>query len=97
LLSPTLMCIRRVVAAQFPDGKLMQVNLTGFFERKTPEFMRQLWTMLLSAQESVGMPKRECARARGEAEREIERDSMCVCLCETVSVRVCMRIIVCLE
>lgn len=32
------------------DAKKMQLNLTGFMEKKTPVFMNQLWNMLLSAQ-----------------------------------------------
>jgi len=32
----------------------MQINLTGFFESKTQEFLLNLWKLLLSAQESVG-------------------------------------------
>ncbi|KDQ07409.1 hypothetical protein BOTBODRAFT_120067, partial [Botryobasidium botryosum FD-172 SS1] len=37
-----------------PDPKLMQINLTGFLESKTPEFMSSLWTLLISAQSSIG-------------------------------------------
>lgn len=36
------------------NAKNIQIKLTGFLEAKTAEFMRQLWTLLLSAQESVG-------------------------------------------
>ena len=46
--------LANIRGSQFPDGKVMQINLTGFFERKTQQFMQQLWVMLLSAQESVG-------------------------------------------
>jgi serine/arginine repetitive matrix protein 1 len=36
----------------------MQIKLTGFLEAKTPEFMTELWTLLLSAQDSLGgIPK----------------------------------------
>ncbi len=37
-----------------PDGKTMQVNLTGFLEDKAPKFMNELWKMLASAQDSIG-------------------------------------------
>ncbi|KAI9500616.1 PWI domain-containing protein [Coemansia spiralis] len=40
--------------SQKPDPKLMQVNLTGFFESKTQEFMQSLWKVLLEAQKSPG-------------------------------------------
>ncbi|KAJ2744819.1 separin protein [Coemansia sp. BCRC 34301] len=37
-----------------PDGKAMQVNLTGFLESKTEEFMQSLWSVLLEAQKGPG-------------------------------------------
>ncbi|KAJ1837801.1 Serine/arginine repetitive matrix protein 1, partial [Coemansia sp. RSA 486] len=37
-----------------PDPRTMQVNLTGFFEAKTQEFMQNLWKVLLEAQKSPG-------------------------------------------
>ncbi|KAJ2439329.1 Serine/arginine repetitive matrix protein 1, partial [Coemansia sp. RSA 2424] len=37
-----------------PDGKAMQINLTGFLEFKTEEFMQSLWTILLEAQKGPG-------------------------------------------
>ncbi|KAJ1819931.1 Serine/arginine repetitive matrix protein 1 [Coemansia sp. RSA 2599] len=37
-----------------PDPKTMQVNLTGFFEAKTQDFMQSLWRVLLEAQKSPG-------------------------------------------
>ena len=59
---------------QFPDGKLMQVNLTGFFERHTPQFMQQLWTLLLSAQDSVGA----CEHARSRRRSALPADPTAV-------------------
>jgi len=54
----------------------MQINLTGFLEKRTPEFMKDLWTMLLSAQEGTGgipqeileKKKRELLQKREEEE-----------------------------
>mmetsp|Transcript_15344 Transcript_15344/g.43531 ORF Transcript_15344/g.43531 Transcript_15344/m.43531 type:complete len:202 (+) Transcript_15344:70-675(+) len=59
------------------DPKVLQVNLTGFMERKAAPFCSELWTHLLSAQESpVGVPrqfidekKEELKQKREEAER----------------------------
>merc|ERR1719188_1185459 len=59
------------------DPKMLQVNLTGFMERKAAPFCSELWTHLLSAQESpVGVPKKfieqkkdELKQKRDEAER----------------------------
>ncbi|KAI8364556.1 PWI domain-containing protein, partial [Blakeslea trispora] len=36
------------------DPKRMQINLTGFLETKTQVFIKELWNLLLSAQNSVG-------------------------------------------
>lgn len=36
----------------------MQISLTGFMEDKTPQFMLELWNLLLEAQkEPSGIPK----------------------------------------
>eukprot|EP00440_Ansanella_granifera_P057958 gb/GFBE01062828.1/.p1 GENE.gb/GFBE01062828.1/~~gb/GFBE01062828.1/.p1 ORF type:complete len:284 (+),score=60.52 gb/GFBE01062828.1/:1-852(+) len=59
------------------DPKMLQVNLTGFMERKAPLFCSELWKHLLSAQESpVGVPrefidqkKDELRQKREEAEK----------------------------
>ncbi|KAG9082488.1 hypothetical protein FRC06_004971 [Ceratobasidium sp. 370] len=57
------------------DPKLMQINLTGFLESKTPAFMSALWTLLLDAQKSpAGVPssfvqeKKEELRLKHEAD-----------------------------
>ncbi|XP_004349409.2 hypothetical protein CAOG_02659 [Capsaspora owczarzaki ATCC 30864] len=39
---------------RFPDPRKMQLNLTGFLEGNTPDFMLELWKLLLSAQSSPG-------------------------------------------
>ena len=49
-LSPAHVLVRH----QFPQAKQVQINLTGFLERKTGQFMQELWTMLLSAQSNIG-------------------------------------------
>jgi serine/arginine repetitive matrix protein 1 len=36
----------------------MQINLTGFLEKNTMDFMKELWNLLLSAQKSsTGIPQ----------------------------------------
>lgn len=47
-----------VCVLQNPDSKMMQINLTGFLNGKNArEFMRDLWPLLLSAQENIaGIP-----------------------------------------
>mmetsp|Transcript_77851 Transcript_77851/g.241287 ORF Transcript_77851/g.241287 Transcript_77851/m.241287 type:complete len:197 (-) Transcript_77851:52-642(-) len=59
------------------DPKMLQVNMTGFMERKAAPFCSELWKHLLSAQESpVGVPrefidkkKEDLQQKREEAER----------------------------
>ena len=55
------------------DPKVMQVSLTGFLEKHTSSFMRDLWDLLLSAQgNKTGIPtaflekKKEELRAKKE-------------------------------
>lgn len=41
-----------------PDIKSLQIQLTGFLESQTPEFCKELWTLLLSAQTNAqGIPR----------------------------------------
>ena len=41
-----------------PDPKLIQINLTGFLTSNTPDFMKELWILLLEAQDSpAGVPR----------------------------------------
>lgn len=41
-----------------PDPKYIQYQLTGFLEKDTPAFCKQLWSLLLSAQDSkTGVPQ----------------------------------------
>ncbi|CDS82361.1 uncharacterized protein SPSC_03180 [Sporisorium scitamineum] len=64
---------------RFPDVKKMQIQLTGFLEDKTADFMGELWELLISAQDSPGgVPKRfveekkeELRRKREEGERVV--------------------------
>lgn len=54
---------------QHPDPRQMQVSLIGFLESSTPTFMAELWTLLLSAQESVGGIPREFVEKKKEEMR----------------------------
>ncbi|KAJ2489467.1 separin protein [Coemansia sp. RSA 2050] len=55
-----------------PDGKAMQVNLTGFLESKTVEFMQSLWTILLEAQKGPGGVPESLVREKVE-EAKLQR------------------------
>lgn len=52
-LLPSCVCV-----LQHPDSKMMQINLTGFLNGKNArEFMKDLWPLLLSAQDNIaGIP-----------------------------------------
>lgn len=60
----------------FPDPRQMQIAITGFLEKKARPFMAELWSLLLSAQDSVGgiprafveAKKREMQQKRSETE-----------------------------
>ena len=53
------------------DPKRIFVALTGFLEAETFKFMKQLWAMLLSAQESVGgIPKSILDKAKEEIRKD---------------------------
>ena len=40
------------------NGKEVQIQLTGFMEKNTVKFMKELWTLLLSAQKNAsGVPQ----------------------------------------
>jgi serine/arginine repetitive matrix protein 1 len=51
----------------------MQINLTGFLEDKTPQFMLELWNLLLEAQkEPSGIPKQLIEEKLKEKELKME-------------------------
>ncbi|CAO1621360.1 unnamed protein product [Sympodiomycopsis kandeliae] len=53
----------------FPDPRKMQVSLLGFLDSSTAPFMSELWSLLLSAQESVGGIPREFVEKKKEEMR----------------------------
>ncbi|KAF8424655.1 PWI domain-containing protein [Tirmania nivea] len=65
---------------RMPDPKYIQYQLTGFLEKDTPAFCKQLWGLLLSAQDSkTGVPqelleakKEELRLEKAENERVAE-------------------------
>ncbi|KAJ5769386.1 hypothetical protein N7520_003945 [Penicillium odoratum] len=51
-------CYSLLEAKDIPDIKSMQIQLTGFLDKDTPKFCKDLWLLLLSAQENPqGVPK----------------------------------------
>lgn len=62
-----------------PDPKKMQLSLTGFLESKTPAFMAELWSLLLSAQKSIGgIPQEFVEKKKEEMRLARERDAAAI-------------------
>lgn len=60
-----------------PDIKALQIQLTGFLEKETAPFCRELWKLMLSAQTSPqGVPK-ELLEAKKE---QLIEEKVRVCL-----------------
>ncbi|XWW92201.1 hypothetical protein V2A60_000124 [Cordyceps javanica] len=52
------MCFNLVDGPRYPDIKALQIQLTGFLDKDTATFCRELWKLFLSAQDSPqGVPK----------------------------------------
>lgn len=59
------------VYLQFPSGRDMQINLTGFLNAKNARmFLEELWALLLSAQDNIGgIPARFMEQKKEEIKR----------------------------
>ncbi|KAH2989426.1 hypothetical protein KXV25_009285 [Aspergillus fumigatus] len=52
------LCFNLLEGSRFPDIKSLQIQLTGFLDKDTPKFCKDLWSLCLSAQENPqGVPK----------------------------------------
>ncbi|SLM37778.1 pwi domain mrna processing protein [Lasallia pustulata] len=52
------LCFNLLEGARFPDIKVLQIQLTGFLDKDTAKFCKELWTLCLSAQSNPqGVPK----------------------------------------
>ncbi|KEY71065.1 hypothetical protein S7711_00889 [Stachybotrys chartarum IBT 7711] len=52
------LCFNLIEGSRFPDIKSLQIQLTGFLDKETAPFCKELWKLLLSAQTSPqGVPK----------------------------------------
>ncbi|KPM45448.1 hypothetical protein AK830_g1056 [Neonectria ditissima] len=52
------LCFNLIEGSRFPDIKSLQIQLTGFLDKDTAPFCKDLWRLLLSAQGSPqGVPK----------------------------------------
>ncbi|KAL3245147.1 hypothetical protein MRX96_018284 [Rhipicephalus microplus] len=60
-------------ADKHPDPRMMQINLTGFLNGKNArDFMGEMWTLLLSAQETGGIPAEILEEKKAEIRRRQE-------------------------
>ncbi|KAF2467565.1 PWI domain-containing protein [Lindgomyces ingoldianus] len=80
-------CFNLLEESQFPNIKAIQIQLMGFLGKDCPAFCRELWTLMLSAQESPrGVPKElleakklemkqeQASKAAAESRRQQERE-----------------------
>ncbi|KAL1869485.1 hypothetical protein Plec18167_007783 [Paecilomyces lecythidis] len=52
------LCFNLLEGSRFPDIKSLQIQLTGFLDKDTPKFCKDLWNLCISAQENPqGVPK----------------------------------------
>ncbi|OBT95781.1 hypothetical protein VE01_06527 [Pseudogymnoascus verrucosus] len=52
------LCFNLIEGSRYPEIKKLQIQLTGFLEKDTPAFCKELWKLCLSAQNSPqGVPK----------------------------------------
>ncbi|KAK4784453.1 hypothetical protein SAY86_018821 [Trapa natans] len=59
------------------NGKEVQISLTGFMEKNTAKFMKELWNLLLSAQKNAsGVPQQFLDAREEEARKKAETDRM---------------------
>ncbi|OHW95528.1 pwi domain mRNA processing protein [Colletotrichum incanum] len=52
------LCFNLIEGSRYPDIKSLQIQLTGFLDKDTAPFCKELWKLCLSAQTSPqGVPK----------------------------------------
>nr|GEX61410.1 serine/arginine repetitive matrix protein 1 isoform X1 [Tanacetum cinerariifolium] len=56
------------------NGKKIQISLTGFMEKNTRKFLKELWTRLLNAQENVSGIPQQFLDAKEEETRKKQED-----------------------
>ncbi|KAL5218018.1 hypothetical protein ABZP36_018702 [Zizania latifolia] len=58
------------------DGKKIQIQLTGFMEKNTVKFMKELWSLLLSAQQNAsGVPQQFLDEKEAEIQQKKAEES----------------------
>ncbi|KAI1847338.1 hypothetical protein JX266_006563 [Neoarthrinium moseri] len=74
----TELCFNLIEGTRFPDIKSMQIQLTGFLEKETAPFCKDMWNLFLSAQSSPqGVPQELLEAKKLELLQEkLEADKM---------------------
>ena len=63
------------------NGKQVQISLTGFMEKNTAKFMKELWSLLLSAQKNASGVPQQFLDAKQEETRKKKVNTCVVMLC----------------
>ncbi|KAL6159686.1 hypothetical protein ACJBU6_02116 [Exserohilum turcicum] len=64
-------CYNLVEQSQFPKIKEIQIQLTGFLGKDTASFCKELWDLMLSAQDSpMGVPRELLEAKKAELQQE---------------------------
>lgn len=66
-----------VIIVQEVNGKEVQIQLTGFMEKNTGKFMKELWALLLSAQKNASGVPQQFLDAKQEETRK-KKVGICV-------------------
>ncbi|KAF9699629.1 hypothetical protein EKO04_002174 [Ascochyta lentis] len=82
-------CYNLVEQSQFPKIKEIQIQLTGFLNKDTAAFCKELWDLMLSAQDSpMGVPKEmlEAKKLELQQEQIVEIEEIAVAVAEDAEV-----------
>jgi len=62
--------INELLEGKVVDGKQIQIQLTGFMEKNTGKFMKELWSLLTSAQKNASGIPQQFLDAKAEETRK---------------------------
>lgn len=75
---------------QAVNGKQVQISLTGFMERNTGKFMKELWALLISAQQNVSGVPQQFLDAKEEETKKKKVGLVLFCHCRSRSSITCI-------
>ncbi|KAI9773249.1 MAG: hypothetical protein M1835_006181 [Candelina submexicana] len=83
------LCFNLLEGSRFPDIKVLQIQLTGFLDKDTAKFCKELWTLCLSAQSNAqGVPK-ELLEAK---KLELIQEKVCTAKYSKTSMQCCLTV-----